>query len=34
MRLRNVGIAGYMVVFLLVAALLDLPFYRTTPQEA
>jgi hypothetical protein len=34
MRLRNIGIVGYVVVFLLVAALLDLPFDRTTPQEA
>jgi hypothetical protein len=33
MRLRNIGIVG-MEVFLVVAALLALPFYRTTPQEA
>lgn len=33
MRLRNIGIVGYVVAFLVVAALLVLPFHRTTPQE-
>lgn len=34
MRLRNIGIAGYVGVFLVVAALLAVLFYRTTPLEA
>jgi len=34
MRLRNIGIVGYVEVFLGVAALLAVLFYRTTPQEA
>jgi hypothetical protein len=33
MRLRNIGIVGYVGVFLVVAALLAVLFYRTTPQE-
>ena len=34
MQLRNIGIIGYVGVFLVVAALLAVLFYRTTPQEA
>jgi hypothetical protein len=34
MRLRNIGIVGYVGVFLVVAALLAVLFYRTTPREA
>jgi hypothetical protein len=34
MQLRNIGIVGYVGVFLVVAALLAILFYRTTPQEA
>src|SRR5215216_2829947 len=34
MQLRNIGIVGYVEVFLVVAALLAVLFYRTTPQEA
>ena len=34
MQLRNIGIVGYVGVFLVVAALLAVLFYRTTPQEA
>jgi peptidoglycan/LPS O-acetylase OafA/YrhL len=34
MQLRNIGIAGYVGVFLVVATLLAVLFYRTTPQEA
>jgi hypothetical protein len=34
MQLRNIGIVGYVGVFLFVAALLAILFYRTTPQEA
>ncbi len=34
MQLRNIGIVGYVGVFLVVAALLAGLFYRTTPQEA
>ena len=34
MQLRNIGIVGYVGVFLVVAALLAFLFYRTTPQEA
>jgi hypothetical protein len=34
MQLRNIGIVGYVGVFLLVAALLVVLFYRATPQEA
>jgi len=33
-RLRNIGIVGYVGVFLFVAALLAILFYRTTPKEA
>jgi len=33
MQLRNIGIVGYVGVFLVVAALLAVLFYRTTPQE-
>jgi hypothetical protein len=33
MQLRNIGIVGYVGVFLVVAALLAILFYRTTPQE-
>jgi hypothetical protein len=33
MQLRNIGIGGYVGVFLVVAALLAILFYRTTPQE-
>jgi hypothetical protein len=34
MQLRNIGIVGYVGVFLVVAVLLAILFYRTTPQEA
>src|SRR5215204_7524925 len=34
MRLRNFGIVGYVGVLLVVAALLAILFYRTTPHEA
>jgi hypothetical protein len=34
MQLRNIGIVGYDGVFLFVAALLAILFYRTTPKEA
>ena len=34
MQLRNIGIAGYVGVFLIVAALLAVMFYRATPLEA
>jgi hypothetical protein len=34
MQLRSIGIVGYLGVFLVVAALLAVLFYRTTPQEA
>jgi len=34
MQLRNTGIVGYVGVFLFVAALLAILFYRTTPKEA
>ena len=34
MQLRNIGIVGYVGVFLIVAALLAVLFYRATPQEA
>jgi hypothetical protein len=34
MQLRNIGIVGYVGVFLVVAALLAVLFYRATPQEA
>ena len=34
MQLRNIGIVGYVGVFLVVAALLVVLFYRATPQEA
>jgi hypothetical protein len=33
MQLRNIGIVGYVGVFLLVAALLDVLFYRAPPLE-
>jgi hypothetical protein len=33
MQLRNIGIVGYVGVFLFVAALLAILFYRATPQE-
>jgi len=33
MHLRNIGIVGYVGVFLVVAALLAVLFYRTSPQE-
>jgi hypothetical protein len=33
MQVRNIGIVGYVGVFLVVAALLAILFYRTTPQE-
>jgi hypothetical protein len=33
MQLRNIGIVGYLVVFLVVAGLLGVLFYRTTPQR-
>lgn len=31
MQLRNIGIVGYLLVFLVVAALLGVLFYRTRP---
>jgi hypothetical protein len=34
MQPRNTGIVGYVGVFLFVAALLAILFYRTTPKEA
>jgi len=34
MQLRNIAIVGYVGVFLVVAALLAILFYRTTPQQA
>ena len=34
MQLRNIGVVGYVGVFLVVAALLGVLFYRATPQEA
>src|SRR5215210_3251293 len=34
MRLRNIGIVGYVGVFPVLAALLTVLFYRTTPLEA
>ena len=34
MQLRNIGIVGYVGVFLVVAALLAILFYRATPQGA
>jgi hypothetical protein len=34
MQLRNVGIVGYVEVFLVVATLLAVLFYRTTPKVA
>ena len=34
MQLRNIGIVGYVGVFLIVAALLAVLFYRATPLEA
>jgi hypothetical protein len=34
MQLRNIGIVGYDGVFLFVAALMAILFYRTTPKEA
>jgi hypothetical protein len=34
MQWRNIGIVGYVGVFLFVAALLAILFYRTTPKEA
>jgi hypothetical protein len=34
MQLRNIGIVGYVGVFLFVAALLAVLFYRSTPKEA
>jgi hypothetical protein len=34
MQLRNIGIVGYVGVFLVVAILLAILFYRATPQEA
>jgi hypothetical protein len=33
MQLRNIGIVGYVGVFLVVAALLTVLFYRATPLE-
>jgi len=33
-QLRNIGIVGYVGVFVVVAALLAILLYRTTPQEA
>jgi hypothetical protein len=33
MQLRNIGIVGYVGVFLVVAALLAVLFYRATPLE-
>ena len=34
MQLRNIGIVGYLGVFLIVATLLGVLFYRTTTLEA
>jgi hypothetical protein len=34
MQLRNIGIVGYVGVFLVVTALLGVLFYRATPLEA
>jgi hypothetical protein len=34
MQLRNIDIVGYVGVFLVVATLLAILFYRATPQEA
>jgi hypothetical protein len=34
MQLRNVGILGYVGVFLLVAIMLAFLFHRTVPREA
>jgi hypothetical protein len=34
MQLRNIGIVGYVGVFLAVATLLAVLFYRTTSKEA
>ena len=34
MQLRNIGIVGYVPVFLVVAAFLGVLFYRTPPREA
>jgi len=34
MQLRNIGIVGYVGVLRVVAALLAIWFYRTTPQQA
>jgi hypothetical protein len=34
MQLRNIGLVGYVGVFLVVATLLAVLFYRATPQEA
>jgi hypothetical protein len=34
MQLRNVGIVGYVGVFLVVAALLAVLFHRAAPPEA
>ncbi|MBV9453574.1 MAG: hypothetical protein JOZ19_05565 [Rubrobacter sp.] len=34
MQLRNIGIVGYVGVFLVMAALLAVLFYRATPLEA
>jgi hypothetical protein len=34
MQLRNIGIVGYVGVFLVVAALLAALFYRARPLEA
>ena len=34
MQLRNIGIVGYVGVFLVVAALLAVLFFRATPQDA
>jgi hypothetical protein len=34
MQLRNIGIVGYVGVFLVAALLLAILFYRATPREA
>jgi peptidoglycan/LPS O-acetylase OafA/YrhL len=34
MQLRDIGVVGYVGVWPVVAALLAVLFYRTTPQEA
>jgi hypothetical protein len=34
MQLRNIGIVGYVGMFLVVASLLPVLFYRATPLEA